>query len=157
MRIVLLQVGKTDESFIREGEDFFLTKIRRMTGFDVITVPDIKNTRNMSAETRKAEEYLRIIKLLKDGDSVILLDEKGKAMDSVAFSGFIQKEMISGIKRLVFIIGGPFGADMKLKARAKLSISLSLMAYSHQLVRLLFLEQLYRGLTIVKGIPYHHE
>jgi 23S rRNA (pseudouridine1915-N3)-methyltransferase len=122
-----------------------------------MTIPELKNTKNMPVQEQKSKEATKIIQFLTDDDYVILLDEKGKELRTMEFSGALEKMFFLPKKRLVFIIGGPWGFSEEVYKRADYKLSLSKMTFSHQMVRLLFLEQLYRVFTIIKGEPYHHE
>jgi 23S rRNA (pseudouridine1915-N3)-methyltransferase len=157
MKIALLQIGKTNEKFISDGVDEYSSRILKYTGFEIITVPDLKNTRSMPVMEQKLKEGEKIFRLLNSEDYVVLLDEKGKEFSTIEFSEQLGKIFMLAKKRIVFVIGGPFGFSGEAYKRADLRLSLSRMTFSHQLVRLLFTEQLYRVLTIIKGDPYHHE
>jgi 23S rRNA (pseudouridine1915-N3)-methyltransferase len=156
MKIALLQIGKTNEKFISDGVDEYSGRIRKYTGFEIITIPDLKNTRNMPVAELKLKESEKICRLLNSEDYVILLDEKGKEFSTIEFSEQFGRIFMLAKKRVVFVIGGPFGFSGEAYKRADFSLSLSRMTFSHQLVRLLFAEQLYRILTVIKGDPYHH-
>ena len=123
----------------------------------LVTLPDLKNTRNISAESQKRQEGELLMRQFADGDYVVLLDEKGAEMRSVEFSMWLQKRMNSGVRRLCFVIGGPYGFSKTVYDRADESISLSRMTFSHQIIRAIFAEQLYRAFTIIRNEPYHHE
>jgi 23S rRNA (pseudouridine1915-N3)-methyltransferase len=157
MKIVLLQTGKTSDKYISEGVEGYSIRIRKYTGFEIITIPDLKNTRNMRMTEQMSKEGEKICKLLTGEDYVILLDEKGEEFSSIEFSERMAKLFMLQKKRLVFVIGGPFGFAREVYNRADMKLSLSQMTFSHQLVRLLFAEQLYRVLSLIKGDPYHHE
>jgi len=157
MKIVLLQTGKTVEKYISDGVSDYSARINRFTGFEVITVPDIKNARNMSVNELITKEGRVQLQFLDKDDLVILLDRKGKQMSTPEFAGELEKMFMMPRKRLVFIIGGAWGVSEEVRRRANYIFSLSEMTFSHQVVRLLFMEQLYRVLTIIKGLPYHHE
>ena len=157
MKISIIQVGKTEERYLREGMSDYYSRLERMIPVEEITVTGLKDKGGSpEAVVRKAEADA-VSGQLKKGDSIILLDEGGKHMGSRDFALFIQKAMNAGPKRIVFVIGGAWGLDDELKAKASEIISLSRMTFSHQLVRLLFAEQLYRAFTIINGIPYHHD
>ena len=157
MKIVLLQTGKTTEKYIAEGVDIYLKRIRRYSDFEIITVPDQKNTRNMPVEEQKTREGVRILQAIGKDDFAVLLDERGKELRTGEFAEWIGKrEMIPG-KRLVFVIGGPWGFSGEVYNSAGFTLSLSKMTFPHQMVRLLFMEQLYRAFTIIRGEPYHHD
>jgi 23S rRNA (pseudouridine1915-N3)-methyltransferase len=157
MKIALLQTGKTNERHISEGVDKYSSRIKKYAGFEIITVPDIKNTKNMPGSELKQKEGARIIESLLKDDFVVLLDEKGKEYRTVEFSEWMEKKMASSVRRVVFVIGGAWGFSDEVYARADIKMALSKMTFPHQLVRLLFAEQLYRAFTIMKGEPYHHE
>ena len=157
MNITLIQIGKTDASYIREGVDLYLKRINHYTKFDMITVPDLKNARKLTREQQKAEEGKLILSQVQEADTVVLLDEAGQEFSSVGYAAWLQKRMNAGIKRLCFVIGGPYGFSKEVYARANDRISLSRMTFSHQLVRLVFTEQLYRAFTIINNEPYHHQ
>jgi 23S rRNA (pseudouridine1915-N3)-methyltransferase len=157
MKITLLQTGKTTDKHISELADLYSNRIKKYTGFEIITIPDVKNTKNMPVQEQKAKEATKIIQSVTDDDYIILLDEKGKELRTLEFSGTLEKMFFLPKKRIVFIIGGPWGFSEAVYKRADYKMSLSKMTYPHQLVRLLFLEQLYRVFTIIKGEPYHHE
>ncbi|MBR2368726.1 MAG: 23S rRNA (pseudouridine(1915)-N(3))-methyltransferase RlmH [Paludibacteraceae bacterium] len=157
MKITLMVVGKTvDKSLIQMIEDY-VKRLKFYTDFEMVIIPDLKNNKNMPFDVQKEKEGEMILRSLNDSDDVILMDEHGKEFSSVEFASYIQKKMTSGLKRLVFIIGGPYGFSPAVYARAGGKISLSRMTFSHQMVRLIFTEQLYRAFTILKGEPYHHE
>ena len=157
MKITLMVVGKTvDKSLIQMIEDY-VKRLKFYTDFEMVIIPDLKNNKNMPFDVQKEKEGEMILRSLNDSDDVILMDEHGKEFSSVEFASYIQKKMTSGLKRLVFIIGGPYGFSPAMYARASGKISLSRMTFSHQMVRLIFTEQLYRAFTILKGEPYHHE
>ena len=157
MKITLMVVGKTvDKSLIQMIEDY-VKRLKFYTDFEMVIIPDLKNNKNMPFDVQKEKEGEMILRSLNDSDDVILMDEHGKEFSSVEFASYIQKKMTSGLKRLVFIIGGPYGFSPAVYARADGKISLSRMTFSHQMVRLIFTEQLYRAFTILKGEPYHHE
>ena len=157
MKITLLQTGKTTDKHISELVDLYSNRIKKYTGFEIITIPDVKNTKNMPVQEQRTKEATKIIQSVNDDDYIIILDERGKELRTVEFSGVLEKMFFLPKKRIVFIIGGPWGFSDAVYKRADYKMSLSKMTYPHQLVRLLFLEQLYRVFTIIKGEPYHHE
>jgi 23S rRNA (pseudouridine1915-N3)-methyltransferase len=157
MKITLLQTGKTSDKNISELADLYLNRIKKYNAFDIVTLPDLKNTRNMPVQEQKMKEAVRIIHFISDEDYVVLLDENGKEMKTIEFSTSLEKMFFLPKKRIVFIIGGPWGFAESVYSLADRKMSLSKMTFPHQLVRLLFLEQLYRAFTIIKGEPYHHE
>ena len=157
MKITLLQTGKTTDKHISELVDLYSNRIKKYTGFEIITIPDVKNTKNMPIQEQRIKEATKIIQSVTDDDYIILLDERGKELRTLEFSGVLKKMFFLPKKRIVFIIGGPWGFSEAVYKRADFKMSLSKMTYPHQLVRLLFLEQLYRVFTIIKGESYHHE
>jgi 23S rRNA (pseudouridine1915-N3)-methyltransferase len=157
MKIALLQTGKTTDKHIAEMVDLYTTRIRKYSVFEIITLPDMKNTRNMSVQEQKMKEGKKIIQSISIEDYVILLDERGKELRTVEFSGWFEKIFMLPKKHIIFVIGGPWGFSEEVYSRADFKMSLSRMTFPHHLVRLLFLEQLYRVFTIIKGEPYHHE
>ncbi len=157
MQVIFLVNGKTEMPFIEEGCKTFEDRIKRYLPFQTRVIPALKNTKNLSPDIQKNQEASLILKSLLPMDFVVLLDEKGDEFRSAAFAEFIQKQMNKGIKRLVFVVGGPYGFDQSIYQRANAQLSLSQMTFSHQLIRLIFMEQLYRALTILKGEPYHNE
>ena len=156
MRILLLQIDKTQDSYLAEGIDVYVKRLRNYTTFEVNTINVPKAVRQRSIGEQKTEEARLISGQISPDDLVLLLDENGKEMSSVEFSGFIAQKQNASVKRLVFIIGGPFGFDEQIYKRANSKLSLSRMTFSHQMVRLFFTEQLYRAFTILKGEKYHH-
>ena len=157
MKICLLVIGKTDEDYLQKGLGIFMKRIPHYILFEMKIIPDIKNSKNLSEEQQKEKEGELILQQVLSSDELFLLDEQGMESTSVDFARFLEKKMLSGIKRLVFIIGGPYGFSSNVYARANGKISLSKMTFSHQMVRLIFTEQLYRAFTILKGEPYHHQ
>lgn len=156
MKISLLQVGKTDKPYLNEGINDYEERLIHYCSYASITIPAIKNIASLSFENQKQKEGEEILKRLNPTDHVVILDESGKEFTSEKFSIQLEKYMNSGIKSIVFIIGGPFGFSPAIKNRANDSIALSKMTFSHQMVRLIFVEQLYRGFTILRGEKYHH-
>lgn len=157
MKIKLIQVGKTTENYLLEGIEKYNKRINRYTSFEIVTIPELKNTKKLSQEQQKQQEGILIAKKIENTDFVILLDEKGKSYSSVNFAKLIEQKAIQSTKQLTFIIGGPYGFSEEIYQRANSKLSLSAMTFSHQLIRLLFLEQVYRAHTIIKNEPYHHE
>lgn len=157
MKVCLLVVGKTDEAYLQKGIELFLKRIPHYLPFEMKVIPDVKNTKNLSQDQQKEKEGELILLQLIPSDELILLDERGTEFTSTTFAQFLEKKMLSGIKRMVFVIGGPYGFSQDVYNRANGKLSLSKMTFSHQMVRLIFAEQLYRALTILKGEPYHHE
>lgn len=157
MNIKLITVGKTDATYVKEGIGVYEKRIKRYINFDIQVIPDLKKSKKRSNEVQKDQEGELILNAVQAGDFLVLLDEKGKELKSTQFSDYIQKRMNTGIKQLIFVIGGPYGFSDDVKKRSDFKISLSQMTFSHQLVRILFAEQLYRAFTILKGEPYHHD
>ncbi len=156
MKICLLVVGKTDASYIKEGIAGYEKRLGRYLSFEMKVIPDIKNSKNMSEAVQKEKEGEEILGQLQGSDAVVLLDERGKQYSSVGFSDFLAQKMLIGVKRLVFIIGGPYGFSDSVYKRGDDMLSLSAMTFSHQMIRVIFVEQLYRAMTIMKEEPYHH-
>ena len=157
MNIKLLTIGKTDNKALQSLIDDYSKRLSFYIKFDLEIIPDIKNVKNLSESQQKEKEGELILAKLTSTDQLILLDEKGTTFSSVGFSDYLQKKMNSGAKNLVFVIGGPYGFSDEVYQKAHGKISLSLMTFSHQMVRLFFIEQLYRGFTILKNEPYHHQ
>ncbi|HYK77434.1 MAG TPA: 23S rRNA (pseudouridine(1915)-N(3))-methyltransferase RlmH [Daejeonella sp.] len=157
MKITLLTIGKTEEKYLLEGMEKYLKRLKFYIPVKVLELPELKNTKNLSQDQQKAKEAELIFKNLSNTDHLILLDEKGQEFSSTRFSAFLNKKMVGSVQHLVFVVGGPYGFDDSVYQRANDKISLSKMTFSHQMVRLFFLEQLYRAYTILKGEPYHHE
>jgi 23S rRNA (pseudouridine1915-N3)-methyltransferase len=157
MRITLLTIGKTDEKYLKEGIEKYLKRLKHYIKFEIVDLPDLKNTKNLSEDQQKSKEAELLFKNINNTDYVVLLDEAGKEYTSKNFSDYLNKKMISSTQHLIFIIGGPYGFDQTIYQRANDKISLSKMTFSHQMIRLFFTEQLYRAFTILKGEPYHHE
>lgn len=156
MNIKLVAIGKTDHKALQNLIDDYQKRLSFYIKFDLEIIPDIKNVKNLSESQQKDKEGELILAKLAPTDQLILLDENGKTFSSVGLSEELQKKMNSGVKTLVFVIGGPYGFSETVYAKAHGKISLSLMTFSHQMVRLFFIEQLYRGFTILKNEPYHH-
>tara|TARA_B100000795_G_scaffold55880_1_gene36838 strand:- start:18363 stop:18836 length:474 start_codon:yes stop_codon:yes gene_type:complete len=157
MKILLLVIGKTDEKYLIEGMNKYRNRLKHYIGFEYEEIPDIKNRKSLSEDQQKKIEGDLIISKVKTGDKLVLLDDKGKEFTSLAFSKHLQQQMNSGIKRLVFVVGGPYGFDSSVYAKAQGKLSLSKMTFSHQMIRLFMVEQVYRAMTILKNEPYHHE
>ena len=156
MKIKLLAIGKTDSRALEEMIADYSKRLNRYLSFDIEIIPDLKNLKNLSEAEQVNKEAAAILARLDKDDHVILLDERGKEFNSINFSKFLQQKMNAGIRKLVFIIGGPYGLDPILKQRAQGSWSLSQLTFSHQMIRLFATEQLYRAMTILKNQPYHH-
>jgi len=156
MKITLLAIGKTDDKNLQTLIAAYSKRLKHYVPFSLEIIPDIKNVKNRSESLQKQAEGEVILKRLQQADTLILLDENGKQYSSVGFSLFLQKKMNSGLKNLVFVIGGPYGFSEEIYERSNGKISLSKMTFSHQMVRLFVVEQLYRGFTILRNEPYHH-
>ncbi|MBE6286641.1 MAG: 23S rRNA (pseudouridine(1915)-N(3))-methyltransferase RlmH [Mediterranea massiliensis] len=157
MKTTLLVVGRTVEPHFVTAINDYVQRTRRYLSFDVEVIPELKNTKSLSEEVQKEKEGELILKSLQPGDVVVLLDEGGREMRSVEFATYMERKMNTVNKRLVFVIGGPYGFSSKVYSAAHEKISLSRMTFSHQMVRLIFVEQLYRAMSILHGTPYHHE
>lgn len=157
MRITLILNGKTEEEYLVKGVSGYEKRLKHYLPFETIVIPALKNTKALSIEQQKEKEGELLFKEIQSSDKLILLDENGKEYNSVEFSGFLQQQMNSGIKNLVFVVGGPYGFSEAVYKRANGKVSLSKMTFSHQMVRLFFTEQIYRAMTILKNEPYHHQ
>lgn len=157
MKITLLVVGKTTDNNINLLINNYLERLKFYTDFSIQVIPELKNAKNLRFEEQKEKEGELILKQVEDADEVILLDEKGKEYTSVEFSEQVNKRAITGKRKVYFVVGGPYGFSQKVYNRANSLISFSKMTFSHQMIRLFFVEQLYRAMTIIKGEPYHHQ
>jgi 23S rRNA (pseudouridine1915-N3)-methyltransferase len=157
MNIKLLAIGKTDNKALQTLIDDYTKRLGFYVKFDLEIIPDIKNVKNLSEAQQKEKEGELILSKLSTTDQLILLDENGKTFSSVGFSEEMQKKMNSGVKTLVYVIGGPYGFSPEVYAKAQGKVSLSSMTFSHQMVRLFFIEQVYRAFTILRNEPYHHQ
>ncbi len=157
MKIKLIAIGKTDDKELSRLLESYQKRLSHYVKFEFKIIPDIKKVKNLSEDQQKEKEGLLILKELVPTDQLVLLDEKGHEFRSIEFSRFLQKKMNSGIKQLVFVIGGPYGFSKSVYQKAQGKVSLSKMTFSHQMIRLFMVEQLYRAFTILKNEPYHHE
>ncbi|HLV14046.1 MAG TPA: 23S rRNA (pseudouridine(1915)-N(3))-methyltransferase RlmH [Xanthomarina sp.] len=157
MQIKLLAIGKTDNKQLQALMDDYQKRLGFYIKFELEIIPDLKNSKNLSEEQQKQKEGELILNKIQNQDVLILLDENGKQLSSVGFSEYLQKHMNSGIKQLVFVIGGPYGFSKEVYDKANGKLSLSKMTFSHQMIRLFVIEQLYRGFTILRNEPYHHQ
>ena len=157
MQIKVLAIGKTDQSAIQELIGVYSNRLGHYVRFDWEVIPDLKNTKSLSESVQKEKEGELILKKIQAQDELILLDERGKSFSSAEFAEFLQKKMNSGLRQLVFVIGGPYGFSEAVYLRAHAKLSLSKMTFSHQMIRPFFIEQLYRSFTILRNEPYHHE
>jgi len=156
MKITLLAIGKTDSRNLQNLIEDYSKRLSHYIGFQLEIIPDVKNAKNLSETQQKKMEGEEILKRLQAGDYLVLLDEKGKSFTSEGFSEYLQKRMNSGLKNMVLVIGGPYGFSEELYTKAQGKIALSQMTFSHQMVRLFVIEQLYRAFTILRNEPYHH-
>jgi len=157
MKITLYVIGKTDNAHVEALSQQYIQRLKHYVKFTIEVIPDIKNVKSLSESQQKTTEAEALLKKIHTSDFVCILDEKGKTFTSEGFAEFLQKKMNSGLKNLVFVIGGPYGFSDAIYQRANSKISLSSMTFSHQMVRPFFMEQLYRGYTILKNEPYHHK
>lgn len=157
MQIELIVVGKTDSKEVSALVEMYQKRINHYCRFSMTVLPDLRNTKSLTPQQQNQSEGERILAQLTESDYVVLLDERGAAFRSVDFAEWMRKRMVSGLKRLVFVIGGPYGFSAEVYKRANQQLSLSKMTFSHQIVRAIFAEQLYRAFTILKNEPYHHE
>lgn len=157
MKIILAVVGKMSSGYLNKGIEEYSSRLKHYIPFEIKYIADAKNTRNLTEEQQKTAEGKNILAGLDTSDVVVLLDEHGKELSSMEFSKYMEKKMNTVQRRLVFVVGGPYGFSQELYARANEKISLSKMTFSHEMIRLIFTEQLYRAMTIMRGEPYHHE
>lgn len=157
MKLKLICVGKTERAYLKEGENEYIKRLSYYCQFEKIEIPELKNVKNLSVDQVKTEEGKLILAKIEAAEQLILLDENGKSFGSVGFSEFLQKKFNQGGKSLVFVVGGAYGFSNEVYHRSDGKISLSAMTFSHQMVRLFFIEQIYRAFTILKGEPYHHQ
>lgn len=157
MKISLIVIGKTNGKFLVEGINEYTKRLSYYLPFSIEYLPDVKNNRKLTVEQQMVIEGNNILNAIEKSDYVVLLDEHGKEFTSMEFSKYIEKKMSSVPKRLVFVVGGPYGFTQDVKDRANEKISMSKMTFSHEMIRLIFTEQLYRAMTILNNEPYHHE
>ena len=157
MKISLAVVGKISGGYLKQGIDDYTNRLSHYLPFNIQYIADAKSTKNLTEAQQKKQESKNILAAIDKSDYVVLLDEHGKEFTSTDFSRYIDKKMTTVSKRLVFVVGGPYGFDEDVYARANEKISLSKMTFSHEMIRLIFTEQLYRAMTILNGEPYHHE
>lgn len=157
MKILLLVVGKTTDKHLDTLINDYVGRVKHYIPFDLEVIPELKNAKALTFEQQKEREGELIVKSLRDGDYLVLLDEGGKEFRSIEFAQYLERKQTSVARRLVFVIGGPYGFSQKVYDLAKEKISLSRMTFSHQMVRLFITEQIYRAMTILRGEPYHHE
>lgn len=157
MKISLLVIGKTDAGYFIDAIGEYENRLKHYLPFEISVIPDIKNSKNLTVDQQKEKEGELILKNIQPGDYLVLLDERGSEYSSLQFASYIEKKTHTVGKRLVFVIGGPYGFSEDVYKKASEKISLSKMTFSHQMIRLVFVEQLYRAMTILNNEPYHHE
>jgi 23S rRNA (pseudouridine1915-N3)-methyltransferase len=157
MLLTILMIGKTTDIFVTEGTEIFIERLKHYLSVKMIVIPDLKERKNLSPQQIKEKEAELMIQQIPKPSTLILLDEQGREFRSIEFSAFIQKQLNSGCKELVFLIGGAFGVADSIKKTANFSLSLSKMTFTHQFIRLMLAEQLYRAMSILKNEPYHNE
>jgi len=157
MEIELLTVGKTTIRFVNDGIDEYAKRLKHYISYSVKSLPDVKNASKMDIAKQKEEEGKKILESTTSSDYIVLLDERGRQYSSMEFSSFIEKLMVAGRRKVVFVVGGPYGFSQAVYDRADSLLSLSKMTFNHEMVRLFFTEQVYRAMTIIRGEPYHHE
>ena len=157
MEIILMAVGKTRTEYIARGIGEYASRLKHYTPFSTVELPDVKSAKSLSQEQQKEQEGRMILQKIQTGDMLVLLDERGREYTSREFALYLEKLMASGRKRVVFLIGGPYGFAPAVYDRADAKISLSRMTFNHEMVRLFFTEQIYRAMTILRGEPYHHD
>lgn len=157
MKTILFVVGRTVEQHFITAINDYVQRTKRYLQFEIEVIPELKNTKSLSTDIQKEKEGELILKALQPGDVVVLLDEGGKEMRSIEFADYMKRKMNTVNKRLVFVIGGPYGFSQRVYEAAQEKLSLSRMTFSHQMVRLIFVEQIYRAMTILNNGPYHHE
>ena len=157
MKIKLLMIGKTADNSLAALIDEYDSRLKYYVSFEQLIIPALKNVKKISVDEQKEKEAALLLAKIDDSEDIILLDERGDQFASAKFADFLSKRMLNSSRNLVFVIGGPYGFSQKMYEKAKFLLSLSAMTFSHQMIRLLFVEQLYRAMTIIKGEPYHHE
>jgi 23S rRNA (pseudouridine1915-N3)-methyltransferase len=157
MKIMLIVTGKTDAEWLQQGMEVYIKRLGFYSSFELKVLPDIKNAKNLSIQEHKEKEADQLFPFLEGKNDIILLDEKGTGYSSQEFARFIERKLVSGCRELIFIIGGPYGFSERIIMKSTGRLSLSKLTFSHQMVRLLFIEQLYRAFTIIRGEPYHHD
>ena len=157
MKISLITVGKTDIAWVRQGLDMYVSRLKHYAPFELVEIPELKNVSALTRDQIKQKEGELVLKLVKNSDDLVLLDEHGREFRSIEFSKYLEDKMITSGRDIVFVIGGAYGFSADVYSRANGKISLSKMTFSHQIVRTIFAEQLYRAFTIMRGEPYHHE
>ena len=157
MKIILLAIGKTGEKYINEGIGQYIKRLSHYVPFEFKILPDVKTTKGISRDRQKNIEGVMFQSVIQPGDVVVLLDERGREYTSREFANYLDRKMVTVAKNIVFIIGGPYGFSQEMYDRANEKLSLSKMTFSHEMIRLFFVEQIYRAMTILRGEPYHHD
>ena len=157
MKITIIAIGKTGAKYLQDGIEIYTKRISYYVPFEFKVLPDIKTTKSLTIDKQKELEGKQYLSFIQPGDVVVLLDEKGKEMTSREFSVYLDKKMVTVAKNLIFVIGGPYGFSQEMYNRANEKLSLSKLTFSHEMIRLFFVEQIYRAMTILKGEPYHHD
>lgn len=157
MKLLLMAVGPTSRKFVRQGIDEYLDRLKHYLPVAVKIIPDVKRASSLTELRQKELEGEAMVAALEPADRLVLLDERGAEYNSREFAAFMERQMLSGVKRVVFAVGGPYGFSPAVYARADAKVSLSRMTFNHEMVRLFFVEQLYRSQTILRGEPYHHD
>jgi len=157
MNITILMIGNTSEAFVKDGCEVFIKRLKHYIKVKEVIIPDVKDRKHLNAEQIREKEAILLLEKISSSNYTVLLDERGKEFSSVEFANFLQKTMNSGTREMYFVIGGAYGVAESVKQKADLTVSLSRMTFTHQLIRLLFAEQLYRAMTILKNEPYHNE
>ena len=157
MKIKFICIGRTTKPFLEAGEEEYFSRLKHYVPIERIELSDIRNAKNLNREQLKEAEGKELLKRILPTDQLVLLDERGKEFSSVSFAAHLEQQMNQSVKAIVFVVGGAFGFSEEIYQRANLKMSLSRMTYSHQMVRMIFLEQLYRAFTIIRGEGYHHE
>ncbi len=157
MKIQLLTIGNTSTSYIKEGIDIYKKRLSHYLPFEITVIPDIRNTKNLSESQIKSKEGEALLEMFAPGDFVVLLDERGKEFTSREFANFVDRKMATINKTIWFVVGGPYGFSEAVYQRCDSKLSFSRMTFSHEMIRLFFVEQLYRAMTILRGEPYHHD
>lgn len=157
MNIRFIVIGKTQEKYLQEALNIYTKRLTHYIGFEVVVLPDVKNAKNLPTAELKEREAEVLLREIDKSDKAVLLDEKGAEFTSVEFAGYFERQMNASVRSLAFVVGGAFGFSPRVKERVKEKISISRMTFSHQMIRLLALEQIYRAFTIIKGEPYHNE
>ncbi len=157
MKIKLIVIGKTDEKYLKQGLAKYEDRLKHYAKYEIVVIPDVKKGKKQNIELQQEEEGKLILAKTQNSDHLVLLDERGKTFSSVQYAKHLEKKMVGGVSSIVFVIGGPFGFSKSVYDRANDKLSLSAMTFSHQMIRLFFVEQIYRTFTIIRGEKYHNE